>query len=123
MNASEQPSSKFKAALKELLPAYIITFVFSFMLFVFEPLLMYCTNQLDFWFDLALMAGPMLMGFALFFLGSAVLVTAIFLINKAIVKDKEPTVYRVITIALFFIFTANWRRCRQSSRSHRGGSP
>lgn len=106
MNASEQHSSKFKAAIKELLPAYIITFVFCYMLFVFEPLLMYSTNQLDFWFDLALMAGPMLIGFAIFFLGSSAVLTAAFLINKAIVKEKEPTAYRVITIELFFAFFA-----------------
>ena len=106
MNASEQHPSKFKAALKELLPAYIVTFVFCYMLFVFEPLLMYSTNQLDFWFDLALMAGPMFIGFALFFFSGAVIMTAAYLINKAIVKEKDPTVYRVITIVLFFVFFA-----------------
>lgn len=104
MNASELHPSKFKAALKELLPAYIITFVFCYMLFVFEPLLMYSTNQLDFWFDLSLMAGPMFIVFAIFFFGSAAVMTAVFLINKAIVKDKDPTVYRVMTIVLFFVF-------------------
>lgn len=76
------------------------------MLFVFEPLLMYSTNQLDFWFDLALMAEPMLMGFAIFFFGSAAVFTAAYLINKAIVKEKEPTAYRVIAIAVFFVFFA-----------------
>ena len=106
MNASEQHPSKFKAALKELLPAYIITFTFCYMLFVYEPMLMYSTNQLDFWFDLALMTGPMLIGFAIFFFGIAAVMTAVFLINKAIVKEKDPTVYRIITIALFFVFFA-----------------
>ena len=104
MNASEQHPSKFKATLKELLPAYIITFVFCYMLFVYEPILMYSTNQLDFWFDLAIMAGPMLIGFALIFFGSVIVMTAVFLINKAIVREKEPTAYRVVTIALFFVF-------------------
>lgn len=106
MNASKQHSSKFKAALKELLPSYIIAFVFCYMLFVFEPLLMYSTNQLDFWFDLALMAGPMLIGFAVFFFGSAAVFTAAYLINKAIVKEKEPNVYRVIAIVVFLVFFA-----------------
>ena len=104
MNASKQHPSKFKAALKELLPAYIITFVFCYMLFVYEPILLYTTNQLDFWFDLALMAGPMLLGFAMFFFAGAIVMTSIFLINKAIVREKDPTVYRIITIALFFVF-------------------
>ena len=104
MNTSEQHSSKFKAALKELLPAYIVTFVFSYMLFIFEPLLMYSTNQLDFWFDLALMAGPMLIGFAILFFSSAAVMTAVFLINKAVVKEKDPTVYRALTVVLFSVF-------------------
>ena len=104
MNASEQHPSKFKAAIKELLPAYIITFTFCYMLFVYEPILMYSTNQLDFWFDLALMAGPMLIGFAMFFFGSAVIMTAVFLINKTIVKGKDPIVYWVMTILLFLVF-------------------
>ena len=106
MNASEQHPSKFRTALKELLPAYIITFVFCYMLFVFEPLLMYSTNQLDFWFDLALMALPMLGGFAIFFFAGVLILTAVFLINKAVVKEKEPTVFRIITVILFFVFFA-----------------
>ena len=104
MNASKQHQSKFKETIRELLPAYIVTFVFSYMLFVFEPLLMYSTNQLDFWFDLALMAGPMLGAFALFFFSGAIIMTAVYLINKAIAKEKDPTVYRVVTIALFYLF-------------------
>ncbi len=106
MDASKQHSSKFKTAMKQLLPSYIITFVFCFMLFVYEPLLMYSTNKLDFWFDLRLMTPPMLAAFAAFFFGGAIILTAAFLINKAIVKEKEPTAYRLISIALFFVFFA-----------------
>lgn len=108
MNASEQHSSKFKAALKQLLPAYIIAFVFCYMLFIFEPLLMYSTNKLDFWFDMLLMAGPMLIGFAISFFGSAAVLTAAYLINKAIVKEKEPTAYRIIAIVLFLVFFVSY---------------
>ena len=108
MNASEKHPSKFKAAFKELLPAYIITFVFCYMLFVYEPVLMYSTNQIDLWFDLVLMIRPVLIGFALTFFGSAVLMTAVFLINKAVVREKEPTAYRIVTIALFFVFLVTY---------------
>lgn len=108
MDASKQHSSKFKIALKDLLPGYIIAFAFCFMLFIFEPLLMYSTNKLDFWFDILLILGPMMIGFAIFFFGSALILTAAYLINKAIVKDKEPTVYRIIAIVLFFLFFASY---------------
>lgn len=67
---------------------------------------MYSTNQLDFWFDLAAMALPMLAVFAMFFLGSAAVMTAVFLINKAIVREKEPNVYRAVTIGLSLVFFA-----------------
>lgn len=108
MNASEQHQSKFKAYLHELLPAYIITFVFSYMVFVFEPILMYCTNQLDFWFDLLLMLPPMLLGFAAVFVGCAAVITAVYAANKAIAKGKEPVVYRILTLVLFFVFFATY---------------
>lgn len=106
MNASKQHSSKFKTALKQLLPVYIIAFAFCFMLFLYEPLLMYSTNQLDFWFDMLLMLGPTLAGFALVFIGSAIILTAVYLINKAVVKEKEPTFYQVTAIVLFLVFLA-----------------
>lgn len=104
MNTLEQHSSKFKSALKELLPAYIIAFVFCFMLFVYEPMLMYSTNQLDFWFDMALMIGPVLLGFLIFFLGSSLILTAAYLVNKAFARGKEPMVYQIITLLLFWAF-------------------
>ncbi|MDE6732300.1 MAG: sulfatase-like hydrolase/transferase [Oscillospiraceae bacterium] len=107
MNASKQ-TSKFKSSLTQLLPAYIISFVFCFMLFIFEPLLMYSTNQLDFWFDLRHMSLPMLVTFLVFFVVAAGVLTAVFAINKAIVKDKEPTFYRVFLLMFFLIFVSTY---------------
>lgn len=104
MKTLEQHPSKFKAVLKDLLPAYIIAFVFCFMLFVYEPLVMYSTNQLDFWFDMALMIGPVLLAFLIFFASSVLLLTAAYFVNKAFAKEKEPLVYRIITIVFFWVF-------------------
>lgn len=78
------------------------------MLFIFEPLLMYSTNQLDFWFDLQHMAVPMLVTFLLFFIAAAGVLTAVFAINKAIVKDKEPTFYRVFLLVFFLVFVSTY---------------
>lgn len=107
MNASKQ-SSKLKNSLMQLLPAYIISFVFCFMLFVFEPLLMYSTNQLDFWFDLQHMAAPMFITFLIFFIAAAGVLTAVFAINRAAAKDKEPTFYRVFLLVFFLVFVATY---------------
>lgn len=113
MNAPKQNSqqtSKLKFALKELLPAYITAFVFCFMITVFEPLLMYSTNQLDFWFDMPLMIGPVLGGFALSFLASAALFTVVYAVNRLVIrdKDKEPVVYQMVSIMWFFAFAATY---------------
>lgn len=108
MAESTQNTSKFKSAVKDLLPSIIMAFAFCFMLFVYEPLLMYSTNKLDFWFDLQLMAGPLLAGFGIFFLGAVVILTAAYFINKAIIKDKEPTVYRMTAIILFIVFLVTY---------------
>lgn len=108
MNATEQHTSKIKLSLKQLLPAYIISFVFCFMLFVFEPLLMYSMNQLDFWFDLPHMALPMLLTFLIFFAAMAGIMTAVYAINKAIVKEKEPTFFRIAVLVVVFVFTVTY---------------
>ena len=65
---------------RQLIPAYVIWSTFCFMLFVYEPLLMYSTNKNDFWFDLGIMIYPTLMIFALFLAAGAVLITAFNLI-------------------------------------------
>lgn len=65
---------------RKLMPAYVIWFAFCFMLFVYEPLLMYSTNKNDFWFDFGIMILPTLVIFALFLFAGAVLITAFYLI-------------------------------------------
>lgn len=104
MKTLEQHPSKFKAVLKDLLPAYIIAFVFCFMLFVYEPLVMYSTNQLDFWFDMALMIGPILLGFLIFFLATSLILTAVYLVNKLFAREKKPIAYQIITLVFFGVF-------------------
>lgn len=108
MNATQQHTSKIKTSLKQLLPAYIISFVFCYMLFIFEPLLMYSTNQLDFWFDLPHMALPMFITFAIFFIALAGIMTAVYAINKAIVKEKEPTFFRIAVLVVFYVFVVTY---------------
>ena len=44
-----------KIDLKYLTFAFIISFVLSFMLYLYEPLLTYSSNINDFWFDFNLM--------------------------------------------------------------------
>lgn len=74
------------------------------MLFIYEPSVMYCTNQLDFWFDLALMIGPILLGFLIFFLATSLILTAVYLVNKLFAREKKPIAYQIITLVFFGVF-------------------
>lgn len=65
---------------RRLMPAFVIWFAFCFMLFVYEPLLMYSTNKNDFWFDFGIMIFPTLLIFALFLIAGAVFITAFYFI-------------------------------------------
>lgn len=47
-----------KNNIKKLLPAYILSLAVSFMLFIYEPIVMYTSNINDFWFDFITMLKP-----------------------------------------------------------------
>ena len=90
-----------KNVLKQLAPAWIMAFSASFMLFFYEPLMMYGTNKDDFWFDFGIMAAPTLKIFAMFFLGTAAVFTGLYFAVRR-VKDALP--YRIILTVVFVAF-------------------
>ena len=87
-----------KDTLKQLIPFWIISFVFCYMLFVYEPLMMYCTNKDDFWFDFGIMAGPVSGIFLSIFASSAALLTTIYFLSEKVA--------RVVLTAAFTVFIA-----------------
>lgn len=99
---SQKKKLGFKEALKQLAPAYIISSVFCYMLFVFEPLLMYSTNMYDFWFDFGTMLPPVLVGFGLALAAMLLVVTAVYFISR--IFSEKPKVYYNVTIVIFFVF-------------------
>lgn len=92
-----------KEDIRQLRPAYVIWSAFCFMLFVYEPLLMYSTNKNDFWFDFGIMIFPTLLIFALFLIAGTVLITALYFIMSRILWGG---VYRCAVTALFVVFLA-----------------
>lgn len=104
MNIAEKNQNKPKTALKELSPAYITAFALCFMLFVYEPFLMYCTHQLDFWFDVPLMIMPVLLGFLLFLSCIVAVLTAVYFVLKALAKEKAVFIFRIIELVFFGVF-------------------
>lgn len=98
---------RFWEHFRQLGSAYVIWFVFCFMLFVYEPLLMYSTNKNDFWFDFGIMILPTLVIFALFLLVGAVLIAAFYFIVVKLSKGKTG-LYQCVVTALFVAFLATY---------------
>lgn len=92
--------------MKKLIPAYILSFVISFMLFIYEPITMYANNINDFWFDLSMIITPIIIIFIIIFLILSMIFTIVFFVNKRFSKKK--TLYNVLLIILFIIFFASY---------------
>lgn len=91
-----------KNNIKNLIPAYILAFVVSFMLYIYEPILIFSTNFNDFWFDFKTMMGVIPIYFALLFGGLSIGYTALYFINKAF--SKKMQIYKVILIISYILF-------------------
>lgn len=85
-----------KNNIKKLIPAYILSFVISFMLYIYEPILTYSTNINDFWFDFNTMIGIVPIYFFLLFLGLAIFYTTIYFINNCF--SKETKFFKILLI-------------------------
>ena len=70
-----------KGLIKDLAPACIILFAGCFMLFFFEPVLIYATNMNGFWFDMGMMILPLSGMFFGFLLAGFVVLLAVHFCN------------------------------------------
>lgn len=80
-----------------LLPAIIVSFVASFMVFLYEPITLYANNVDDFWFDFYTLIGPSLLFFFLSFLALAVVLIVVAVISK---NKKHLNLYYIV-ISIF----------------------
>ena len=87
---------------KDLIPAYILSFALSFMLFFNEPLIMYTTNKDDFAFDLYTIIMPLIIVSIFILIVLSLLYTGIYFLCKKIFKKK--VVFNIILIISFIIF-------------------
>lgn len=86
----------------ELAPGFILVFCACFMLFIFEPVQMYATNIIDFWFDIYIMIKPVLGVFFIFFAGGIALIIAIYIIN--LFFSRRLIIYRLVVLVGFILF-------------------
>lgn len=93
---------KVKENFKNLIPAYVLSFVISFMLYIYEPILIYSANMNDFWFDFKTMIFPIMLFFANLFLALSIIYTIIYWINKRF--SQKVTFFKVILVLSFIAF-------------------
>ena len=87
--------------MKKLIPAYILAFVLSFMLFIYEPITMFATNINDFWFDFSLLLKAIFLIFILSFIGISIFFTILHFITKKFNKNKIYNIFTIIFLCLF----------------------
>lgn len=95
---------KLKEILKDLIPAYILSFVTSFMLYIYEPILTYSSNIDDFWFDFKTMITPIILFFLILFVVLSILYTIVYLLNYFCSKKKKMIIYKTILILSYVVF-------------------
>lgn len=91
-----------KGVVKDIAPAAALLFVSCFMLFVFEPIVMYANNMDDFWFDFQIVIGTILRIFATYFLIGMAAILVIYTVDLLI--SKKTLLYKGITLIGFVIF-------------------
>ena len=92
--------------MKKLIPAYILSFVFSFMLFIFEPISMYANNIDDFWFDIYILLKPSLLAFITSFLLFSIAFSLLYVLFEKILKLKS--IYNFVIIISFVLFICTY---------------
>lgn len=88
--------------MKKLIPAYILSFVIAFTIFVHEPIMLYATNKTDLWFDFMTMMKPVILLFTVAFVALIIFYTVLKLLSK---KDK---VYNIILTISFIVYFASY---------------
>lgn len=86
---------------KKFLPSIVLAFATSFMLFIYEPIVLYANNVNDFWFDLYVMLKPTLLAFAICFI---VIVAILIILQVIFEKFKRPKIFHYLLILLFACF-------------------
>ena len=91
-----------KRVLDDLLPCLILAFTTSFMLFIYEPIIMYSNNINDFWFDLSILYKNSVHLFLLLFFVIFFSYFLFYFIDKKVFKNKK--IYNILLIIGYIIF-------------------
>lgn len=92
--------------MKKLICGYCLALVISFMLYIFEPIVMYISNVNDFWFDLRLIIDILINNFVMFLALICIFFTVVYLLSEYIFK--KISVYNIFFLIVFTIFLATY---------------
>lgn len=96
---------KIKKSVKELLPAILLAFVASFMLYIYEPITTYAANTEDYWFDLSVLFVNNLIAFVLVFIIILLISNIIYFIAN---KCKKNSIYNIYLMIITVCFIATY---------------
>lgn len=92
--------------MKKYLPQVVLAFAVSFMMFIYEPIVMYANNINDFWFDLKILLKPSVVMFIAAFLMIFILYSLLYLIIKKVTKKNK--MYHILLIAGYILFITSY---------------
>ena len=84
--------------MKKYLPQVVLSFAVSFMMFIYEPIVMYANNINDFWFDLKILLKPSIVMFIAAFLMIFILYSLLYLIIKKVTKKNK--MYHILKVTI-----------------------
>lgn len=87
--------------IKELFCACILSCAISFMVFLYEPIILYANNLNDLWFDFYTIFPSLLQFFFISFLFISIINLSVFGLSKII---KKPSLFNIYYIALIIVF-------------------
>ena len=89
--------------IEKMIPALIIGFAFSFMLFIYEPIILYINNDNDFWFDIEGLIMHSFVPFLLLIVLIVFLYTLIHIAEKFVFR-KSNNLYNIFLVIGFCLF-------------------
>lgn len=96
---------KEKLSFKEFSASLIMFFTLSFMLFIYEPIVVYSSNVNDYWFNFKTLVLNNLLIFIGVLLSFSVLSFIIYFVSK---KLKKDIIYKIYLMIVFIVFIATY---------------
>lgn len=96
-----------KKIFKDLLPSVILSFSVTFMMFIYEPIVMYSNNINDFWFDLKILLNVSTLMFVIMLILIFLFYLLFYIISRMIPK-KNKKFYNFTLIIGYILFISTY---------------